>query len=68
MDPRFRHGVGDDNLLRVLKAMENNLERPPPRARLAKTRSRPDLPRGVSFPAPTAGEFGRAPSAVRATR
>jgi transcriptional regulator GlxA family with amidase domain len=37
MDLRFRHGVGDDNLLRVLKAMEDNLERPLPRARLAKT-------------------------------
>jgi transcriptional regulator GlxA family with amidase domain len=37
MDLRFRHGVGDDNLLRVLKAMEDNLEWPLPRARLAKT-------------------------------
>jgi transcriptional regulator GlxA family with amidase domain len=37
MDLRFRHGVGDDNLLCVLKAMEGNLERPLPCARLAKT-------------------------------
>lgn len=37
MDLRFRHGVADDNLLRVLKAMEDSLERPLPRARLAGT-------------------------------
>jgi AraC family carnitine catabolism transcriptional activator len=36
MDLRFRHGVGDDKLLRAMKAMEDNLERPLPRAHLAK--------------------------------
>jgi len=35
MDLRFRHGVGDEKLLRVLALMEDNLERPVGRDRLA---------------------------------
>jgi transcriptional regulator GlxA family with amidase domain len=36
MELRFRLGTGDARLLRVLEAMEANLEEPLPRARLAK--------------------------------
>jgi transcriptional regulator GlxA family with amidase domain len=36
MDLRFRLGVGDEKVLKALRAMEANLERPLSRARLAK--------------------------------
>lgn len=36
MDLRFRLGVADDNLLKVLRAMEQNIESPLSRERLAK--------------------------------